>query len=237
MVDRTRLWRRLHTAALVAAIALVGAIPHVWYLTKVGFAERLSQHFPRTSPEQIIQTDLLSIALIVSLTSLVGALLSKRYGLYGLGDAASLRRARWLIVGVAPALGAVCYLLFGRAIAERVPGYYPTTTHWAMARALKVALFDEVVARFGMMTIIAGVFRMIWLANLLQASFFTVIATLGLSFYGISPQATGYFAASVGTSFVISYVLGVIYARYGLIPAMLFHFVLGLRFVVHALIH
>ena len=228
-------WSALRVAAVVAAVALVGVAPFMHYLTAVAFPDAVQRRFPSVGTDQIIRQDLGSVALVIVLAALVGALRSERYGFAGLGDAARVRQARWLLLVVAPLVACASYLLFGRAIAERVPGYYPSSPAWGLARACKDAMFDEVVARYGMMTMLAGVVRYGWLANLLQAAFFTTIAYLGLAFYGVSPSLSAPFAASLVASFAISLGLGAIYARYGLIAAMLFHFVLGLRFVVHAL--
>ena len=224
----------LRTTALVAAVALLGVAPYVYYLTSVAFADRLRERFTEAGLAQLIRAELGSIGFVVLIASLVGSVFAKRYGLAGLGDWRSLHRARWLIVGLAPALSLATYLLFGRAIAERVPGYYPEALHWSAAKVLKGALFDEVVARFGMMTILCGVVRRIWLANLLQALFFTGLAVLGLSFYAVEPAASAYFLASIAASVGIHLYLGWAFARYGLLVAMAFHLAYGLKFIVHA---
>ena len=121
----------------------------------------------------------------------------------------------------------------------------------ATTRAIKGAVFDEVVARFGVMTICCGILgvrrrsvssafdgrspmgRRIWIANGIQAIFFTGLGWTSLHFFGVSPSLQYWFIASLVASFGIHLLLGTIYARYGLIAAMLFHLGLGLKFIVH----
>ncbi|MBW2528803.1 MAG: CPBP family intramembrane metalloprotease [Deltaproteobacteria bacterium] len=235
-LPRSDLYPALRTTAWVAVVALLGVAPHLYYLTSIAFADRLRERFTDSGLQDLIRAELASVALVVLVVSSVGALFAKRYGLVGVGSVADLRRARLWVLAVAPALSLATYLLFGRAIAARVPGYYPEELYWALAKALKGALFDEVVARFGMMTILCGIFRRVWLANVLQAAFFTVLAVLGLSFYAVEPTASVYFAVSIAASVGIHLLLGWTYAKYGLVTAMALHFVYGLKFLLHALL-
>ncbi len=180
-----------------------------------------------------MRADLVSIGLVVLVAALVGTLAARRYGLAGIGDGALLRQSRWLLLLGGPAFGVASYLVFGRALAARVPGIYPISLGWALGHAVKGALFDEVVARYGMMTILCGVVRNHRLANALQAVFFTILAVLGLSFFGLRPSLSAFFVANVVATFLTHVVLGAVFARYGLAAAMLFHLGVGIQYPLH----
>ncbi|MBI4699936.1 MAG: hypothetical protein HY744_02015 [Deltaproteobacteria bacterium] len=233
---RDGIWTRLSTAAVLAALALLSVAPHVYYLTQVAFAAAVQESFGPLGTGRVVRADLLALGTVVLMCSLMGALFAERYGLAGLGDRASLRRGWWLFALAAPAIGIASYLLFGRELAERVPGFYPGSLPWAGLRAVKGALFDEVVARFGMMTILCGVVRRPWAANVLQAAFFTVLGLIGLPFFGLHPVPSAYFAAAVIASLAVHLFLGAVYARLGLLAAVACHLGIGSKYVLHALV-
>lgn len=245
------IWHRLRVAALLAAVALCAVAPYLHYLTNVAFAAAARRRLPGMTAAELLCTEWIALALVVVTASLAGTLGAERYGLRGVGDGASLQEAKWLILLVAPLLSLASYWLLGRHLAERVPGYYPAGLGWALAHVLKGALFDEVVARHGMMTICCGALASraagdsagtaprltwkVWLANLFQAAFFTALGLGGLSFYGLAPSLSFFFVASLVASLAIHLSLGYVYARYGLVSAMAFHLALGLKHLVHVL--
>ncbi len=230
------LWRALSRAAVLAGAAFLGAAGYVYYLTIVAFPDRIDRRFGAASREQILRVDMAMIALLVVVAALVGSIFAKRYRLAGLGTFADLRRSLLLVLTAGPALSIFSYLAYGLAIVDVVPGYYPRQVIWALAVVAKGVLFDEVVARYGMMTIFAGVTPKLWLANLLQATFFTAMVFKSLSFYGLAVVWNAYFLSSLATAFGSHLIYGGLYAKRGLYAAMALHLVVDLRFVAHALV-
>lgn len=233
--DRTRSFSTLiFQAGIIAGLAFLAAVTYSYYLTRVAFAARVRRHFAHLSVEQLLQADVILMAVVVVISSLVGSLLAKRYGLAGLGSIKQLRRGLPFVVVGGAVLSAATYLLFGRTLAHRVSGYYPTSLCWSLLIPLKAALFDETVARFGMMTIFCGAVRRVWLANLLQAVFFTSLTSSYMAFYSITLGWNFFTVASLCSSLVVHLVLGITYARFGLLGCALQHFIISLKFVFHA---
>lgn len=230
-------WTALSRAAVLAGAAFLGAAGYVYYLTVVAFPDRVRERFVTVSREDLLRMDMTMIALLVVVAALVGSLFSERYRLAGLGRLEQLRAALPVIAVAGPFMALVSYLVFGRAIAELVPGYYPVEVIWALALVAKGVLFDEVVARYGMMTIFAGVAPRAWMANLLQATFFTALVFKSLGFYGLDVAWNAYFVLSLSASFFSHLVFGWLYSTRGLLAAMALHLVVDLRFLVHALIY
>ncbi len=229
----SRVWERFSQSAALSAVALLAVAPHIYYLGAVAHTERLLARYPGLTLEEIFKFDLMKVGILIVISSLVGFFFSQRNGLPGLGSLRSALKPWWLLAA-APVLGAFLYLTVGRAIAQRMPGLYPVSVFWALVVLLKGAVFDELVARFGMMTLVSGVTRRPWIAILLQAVFFTAIAVKDLGIWGVS-GASALFWASIATTFVVHLVYGGLYARRGLLCAMFFHGLVDLRFVAHAL--
>lgn len=230
------IWERLRRAGFVAGAAFLSAAPYVHYVTSVAFPERVQARFRSLSTAELVRFDLASIALVVVIAALVGSLLSERYGFAGLGDRARLRASLRWVLGLGPPVALLSYVFFGRELAARVPGYYPSGLGWAVLLVFKGAIFDEVVARYGMMTIFGGATRKVWAANLLQAIFFTAVGYKSMIFFGLEAGWSAVFAAGILSSFVVHLIQGLLYARFGLIAAALFHLILELKLVLHALL-
>lgn len=223
------LWR----GGLLAGAAWLSVVPYA-YRSAYTFSEALERSV-RLSPGEVLRADLLSLGALVVLAALVGSGFSRRYQLGGLGPW-PFEAGWWRHVGVlAPLFALVSYVSFGRVMAQRLPGTFPSEVPWALAYAVKGAVFDEVVARYGLMTIAAGVVRPAW-ANVLQALFFTATIWKGLGLFGVKVGFEPYFVASVVSTFGLHLYLGWLYHRRGLGTAMAAHLVYDLRFLLHALV-
>lgn len=228
--------QRLRRAGLVAGAAYLVQAPYLVYLTRVAYPDAIAERFPSLSTEDLLGAELMRIAVTVVLAALVGAFFSARNGLPDVGDHRGVRAA-WRWIAAAAALAIVSHAVVGSAVAAALPGQYPCALHWALVALLKGAVFDEVIARYGMMTIVMGVVRRAWIANVLQATFFAGIGARALFFEpaaggpGLDPLTL----ASVGTSWVVSLAAGHMYARHGLLAAIALHLAVGLRFPLHAL--
>jgi hypothetical protein len=223
---------RLRQAAVLTAVGVLAAAPYLHYMTAVARRHGARVEIPAVSARQILTTDFVMLMLLLVITSLVGCFLSRRYKLGGLGSRQQLGEALRYVVPGGLIFSAATYLLFGRHFAVEVPGYYPITIGWALVMPIKAALFEETVARFGMMTVLAGLTRRPWLANVLQAVFFTTLNLKTFAFYGVTADTVIY--ASLVLTLGIHLSLGAIYARYGLIAAALMHLLIDLKFVLHA---
>ena len=232
-----RLWSRLTRAAVLAGAAYLGGAGYIHYVTNVAFTDRVREHYPH-SVSTILREDLGALAVLVVMTALVGSFFSERYRLGGLGKPREIwAQLGWKIGLLGLLMSLISYLGFGLAISNLVPGYYPTELRWACVVVLKGVFFDEVVARYGMMTIAQGVVRRTWIANGVQAVFFTSLVFKSLPFYGLDVGFTPYFVAGLMTGLGSHLVFGWFYARHGLLSAMALHFVVDLRFIAHALFY
>jgi len=223
----------LGVAAGVVAAGLLAGAAYQRYLVTLGpgAGARL-----RVSVAAL-RMDASALMATLVLCSLVGTLLARRYGLPGwLGDRERVRREAPALALAAAAASTGLYLGFGRTLATAVPGSYPASLAWALVRVAKGALVDEVVARWGLLTIFAGATRRLWLATILQALLATVIGVASLA---ALPAELGFgplFWMTIVSSFVVSLGLGAVCVRHGLGPAMGVRALLDLRFVVHALV-
>ena len=228
-------WTRLSRAALVAGLAFATAAPYLYYLSTVAFPERVSDRFG-LSPAEVLAVDLPLTAAAAALAALIGALFSERHGLPGLGTWADLRAALRRFGPVAAIASALGYAVVGRALAARVPGTSPDTLGWALVVWAKAAVFDEVIARYGMLTVVWSVTRRRWLANGLQAAFFTATVVQGLGFLGVAPSADPTFAGALALTFAGHLAMGAAQLRYGLRTTVALRALFEVRYLLHAVL-
>jgi hypothetical protein len=219
---------RVRDALLLGLLTFVFVCAHFVYLTRVGFAERIARDIP---PERLTRflTGQLAVALGVCLVcAAIGLFLSRRYGLPGVGGAADVKRSlRWTLPGAA--LGAaVVVMLFDVPFRRIAPGFYPREWTWALAAAFSAAFTAEVVGRFGMMTIFAGIVRHVPTANAAQALFVTLVSLRNLVLadtpLGLNGPTVGGFVLGMGGALAAGWV----YSRHGLWAVLLGHLVLEL---------
>lgn len=222
---------RLRQAAVLTGLGVLGTAPYLHYVASV-VPRTAAARVPVVEARAVLTADFLLLLPLLAITSLVGCFLSRRYRLGGIGSLAQLRESLPAVLPAAILLGLLSYLLLGRRLALQAPGLFPDDLGWALVMPLKSALLEETVARFGMMTILAGLTRRPWAANLLQAMFFSGLNLKGFAFFGIPPGPLVW--ASLGGSLVINLGLGAAYARHGLVAAAVMHLVIDLRFVLHA---
>lgn len=226
------IWERLRKAGLIAGAAFLSAAPYTYYVSVIAFPDRVKRAARAISEQELLEVDLSRMALIVVIASIVGTFFSERYGLGGLGDAKRVRRA-WPFMVAALAVGTASYFIFGARLAAAVPGYYPETIGWAIALMIKNAVFDEIVARYGMMTIVAGVAKKQWMAILLQAIFFTAVGYRSMGFYGVDAALNVFVVGGLIASVGVHCALGHVYARHGLFAACSVHLALEVERLIH----
>lgn len=217
---------KLRTAALVAGAAYLASAPHAAYL-----AQHSSVRPGGLSADHVLAMDLLRLAVVTVLASLVGAFFSERNGLPGLGAEATRRGWRWYLGGGLFSLG--LYLAAGNLLAARFPAQYPCTVGWAVVALAKNCVFEEVIARYGMMTLAVGVLRSKAAGNLVQATFFTLVSLRALPSGADGISADGTTVLAIGAAFLVHLGSGAVYARHGLLAASLFRAAAGLRLLIH----
>lgn len=170
----------------------------------------------------------------------VGSFLSKRYNLPGEGDLKDLPRLwkLYLPAGlIAMPLGYFMHdriFLMGTAVHGWAP-IVPDSLPKAGAQMLHGVFFKEVVFRFGMLTLFAGLFRgnRNWWAVGGTAAFTAGMSIKELSFAG---HAVGYDLTTLsafGWALIINAALGAVYIKKGLWPAMALRACIDIRYFIY----
>lgn len=234
---------RVQNAILLSGLVSLSSYP--WFVYQFQhLTEGLFAKIP--SPQQVQLLALgqsIILFAIAILCSLVGFLYSERLHVPGFGR---LRDALfWAPAGLAAglALTPVSYYLLDRRIIPLAPEIFPRPWPWALSWMWASSISQEVVARFGLLTI--GIYLLSWLnrrgwqrAAVLAVSSFGTVSTyfyfdrLGLD-QRISPELV---AVSLVSVFVFQWVFCEVYLRKGLVAAACLHFGLVARLMVYSVL-
>ncbi len=234
---------RLQNSILMAGGAAIVSFP-LYYYNFGRLVGRIADADP--TPGQVFSLAV-GQAIIIFLTSflcaLVGFLYYERLSLPGPGKARDARR--WLPLGLAAGLilAPAIYFLGERSAMAKVPGLFPSDPVWSLALVVGSSVTDEVVARFGLVTIMVYLLRWRgmkghpWPASLAVSLFGALSSFLFLTRLNIDVDLTYLeLAATMAFKVLVNYILCEVYLRKGLVASLCLHLGLQVRLVAYALL-
>lgn len=133
------------------------------------------------------------------------------------------------------------FLLLDIPFGEKYPEIYPKSILWATSYPFRICFLNEVIFRFGLLTVLIGGFRYLLSkesVNLIVSVFYAIVSTG--KFYQNMDEAFAwdYFGSTylIG-NFVVSYFFGYIYIKYGLVKAIIFHFLFGCKILMYSIVY
>lgn len=232
---------QLQNALLLAGVTFFAAWPMFLFQYHHLPGPLLGLHLSADALFRLSRGQALIVFFLAFLCALVGFLYSERLGLPRFGRARDmLAWLGWGLVGGIIFMPGV-WLLVDRTVLTYAPLAYPDTWDWALADMLGTAVTQEVLARFGLLTI--GIyFWQHWGRRghphpiiALIAGFGALGTFLFLHRFGLAtqlpPLQTG---CALGLAFLLQWLLCELYLRYGFLATVCVHIGLNVRFLVYA---
>ena len=235
---------RLRKALWLTAFASVTAFPYIFYQTMGPWAEPIARDWGVKGESGTIFSFQFSLLIAVGfLCCVIGFFLSERYNLPGLGDIRETNRAvyRW---GGWAAIGGliVGWVLHDRTFYRVVSSglgieLYPRSVLWSAALVLYTSIMKEIIFRFGMLTLMAGLFRgrFNYLAVILTTVFAAAFSLREFQFVDY-PKLDIYIFLAVAWSLVSNAVSGVVFIKKGLWPTIAIRACMDSRYIVFPLL-
>lgn len=229
------------SAILFSGFVTLAALPMLVY-----HFQYLSGHF-FSHPPDIPQVYRLAVKqsvllfLPVMLCSLIGFIYAPRLRLPGFGVLRDM--LFWLPAGLlAGALfSPLAYLVLDRHAMQILPALYPLSANEALAEMLGIALTQETLVRFGLLTIAVYLFdrnrngRYLHYALVVIACFGSAGMYMFLQRVGLYPLLSPWQAGiSLVMAFALQWFYCRIFLRYGLLAAICLHFGLNLKYLIYA---
>jgi hypothetical protein len=225
----------------LGTIVFLVSYPNIYYFTTRVFHREIGQEAwgQFTSLRSFLFTQVLSLVFLMVLCAFCGFSFSQRNNLPGLGRFSDLKEnALKQYLPLSLLLIATSYIFFDYWFMPLAPGFYPKQVHWALTIPFRSAFMEELVFRFGLVTVLVGATKKflspLWAVGVV--SIFYALTMTGKTFdlVGIQWQMNFQHGGMVVSSFFTSFLLGYVYVKKGLISAIFLHFCIGLKYIVFA---
>jgi len=219
-------------SAGLAVPAAILAIPYFYFLL---------YDFPRQSgPDSLQNAQALlwgqtaMIFVICLLSGFAGSVFTRRLDLPGLGDIRRWKKEVPYLAAAGLALMLFIYLTFDRYFYAVSPGSYPDLSLYMVLLPLKGSFTEELILRYGLVTIAVGICRNRYGGAALVAGFATILSLEYFEFAGI-PLAWNYVCImQLILAFLANLILGAVFVTRGLLAAMTIKLMLEMRYAVAA---
>lgn len=212
----------------LAILCVLFTVPYFYHLLSVSL--KTLDHLSMPSNFlTVMGMDLFLLFIACLLSAIAGFSFSKKQQLPGFGDPRRIKETFPLLLMVAATVGILTYLFFDRHFFYISPESYPKNTLYLIAYPLKLAFMNEVILRFGLVTIAIGFLKQ-RIGGVIAISGIAAIFTMKyFQFLGIDyPYNTLYITQFI-ISFFVNFILGYVFITRGLIHAMMLHLLFGLR--------
>jgi hypothetical protein len=223
----------IKSAALAVPAALL-AIPYFYFLLF---------DFPRRSgPDSLQKAQALlwgqtaMIFVICLLSGFAGAVFTRRLSLPGLGDIRRWKKEAPYLAAAGLALMLFIYLTFDRYFYAVSPGFYPDLSLYMVLLPLKGAFTEELILRYGLVTIAVGICRHRYGGAALVAGFATILSLEFFQFAGIPLEWNYICIMQLILAFLANFILGAVFVTRGLLAAMTIKLMLEMRYALAALL-
>ncbi|MBW1886807.1 MAG: hypothetical protein JRI52_00460 [Deltaproteobacteria bacterium] len=176
--------------------------------------------------------ELLILFILSLLSGIVGFSYSEKRGLVGFGDKIGFIRSIPLLLLLGVIMIALSYLLFDRFFFEISPTSYPKDLLFLISIPFKGAFTEELILRFSLVTIVVGIFKDRVTGIVIASAIATLFTLKYLQIVGISFCLNHLIVAGLLLSFSANLILGYLFAYRGLLYAMAFNFILGMKYAV-----
>ncbi|GEM_PF-2318650 len=235
---------RLRNGLLLGIVTALAAFPYLFHQSMGAWSAPIARDWGVGGEAGTIFAFEFSLLLgVIFMCSIIGVFLSERYNLPGFGKARDAYQIAYRYGAPALLFGLVVgWLLHDRTFYQVVPAetgidLYPRNVLWSVALLLNVSVMKEMVFRFGVLTLAAGLFRgrRPILAVVLTAVFaasFSVRELLFVDYARLDAQVW----YCVIWSFISNIILGMVFVRKGLLSSMSLRACVDMRFVLYPIL-
>lgn len=233
---RKKLKEGLQDTIILTGLGLISCYPYFLYLWLQTPAQTIGVHLEGRDFNSFLQGEVLVVLGACFFSALVGRFFSQRYGLAGLGSFARMFQDIQKFLLFALILVPFFIFVLDPVIFKKVSVLNPKNIWAAAGITLKSSIFEEIVLRYGIITILAGLFRRAYLAVFIGAVLATILGIRSGFMTGMSLEPSISLVLMVTASLLLNLFYGYLYASRGLISAMTAHLLIDLKYPLGAIV-
>lgn len=176
------------------------------------------------------------IFIICLFSAFAGSLFTRRLGLPGFGDIRQWKKEAPYLAAAGLVLMLFIYLSFDRYFYAVSPGSYPDLSVYMILLPLKGTFTEELILRYGLVTIAVGICRNRYGGAALVAGFATILSLEYFEFAGIALTWNYICIMQLLLAFLANFILGAVFVTRGLMAAMTVKLMLEMRYALAALL-
>ena len=231
---------RLHKGLWLTAVAAITSFPYLFYQTLGPWSGPIARDWGiKGEAGTVFAFQFSLLAAIALLCAIIGVFLSERYNLPGFGDPRESYRAVLRYGGLAAIGGLIVgWTLHDRFFYQIVPEnvgieLYPRSVLWSVSLVMYTSIMKEMIFRFGMLTLMAGLFRgkYHYLAVVLTSIFASAFSLREFQFVDY-PKLDINVWLCVAWSLISNFVSGLVFIKKGLWPTMAIRACIDSRYII-----
>lgn len=169
------------------------------------------------------------IALVLCI--MIGFSWSRQYGLIGYKMISARDKVFWMSLGTGIVFMILGITVIDGYVFKDIPIFWPNDYLDCVMKQLRFPMILEIILRLGLVTLIYRLNKNIFRAIVYVAIFYTLGAIYNqIRYFDIAVKSNLWFLISGGYMFAINIAAGYFYYKGGIIYAMLFQFIFGLRY-------
>lgn len=235
-IGRKKLKKGLEDTVILTGLSIISCYPYFLYLWLQSPSETIGLHLEDRDFNSFLQGEVLVVLGASFFSALVGRFFSRRYGLAGLGSLAEMFREIQKFALLAIVLIPIFLFVLDPIIFKQISVLNPKNFWAAAGVTLKSSIFEEVVLRYGLITILAGLFRRIYLAVFVGAVLATLLGIRSGFMTGMSLETSFSLYLMVAVSLLLNLFYGYLFASRGLVSSMAAHLLIALKYPLAAII-
>lgn len=242
LFTRDKIIKAIQNSVLLTVCVFILSSPYLYHFivhnpdVHSPFSTRMLS-LPDNMKGPFVLVQLIMYIVLIFLCSMIGFGYSQKYSLGGFGKLHHLKRDMIYILLICLPAGLLIYFAYDRFLIEAIPSIYPKNSQWGFAKALMTSSTYEIVSKFGLVTVVMGIFKNRHIAVLLPALFFTALIGGTFSDYRVDFGINYLSIAAVITSLFYNIVSGYVYAYRGLLTVFALRFVLDMKYMIYAFIN
>jgi len=221
----------LKKSLCLASLCVLFTVPYVYHMLSVSM--KTQANLPMTQGVfTVMSLELFLLFVVCFLSSISGFSFSRRFQLPGLGDIRRFKETFPFLLVTATVVGIITYVLFDRQFFFISPESYPDSTWYLVSYPFKLAFTNEVVLRFGLVTLAVGFLKQRIGGVIAISAIAAIFSMKYFRFLGMDYPYNYIFISQFVIAFLVNFILGYILVTRGLIYAMMMHFLFGIKLAV-----
>lgn len=229
-------WQNTVRGLVIGVVAAICSAPFLYYMAYV--AVKIKRDLSDALLMNLFLSQLALVLVLCVICATCGTAWSRKYGLPGWFDRERFSRFWWVLAIIVVGGTVASYFKLNYTV-KSIPefsNFLPKSMWIGLAIQASGAVTEEIVFRYGIMTLIQRLIKKMHWSIFLAAFFYAAIGIKTFNFLEVGPNVGIAGLVFFASRFINAYISGYIYGYFGLAPAMICRALIGSSYFVWVMI-